>query len=606
MPLAAGRPFTLDEERPGTRAPVAIASYAVWRKTGLSPSFVGSTVRVNGTPFTVVGVTARTFTGTMTLMSPQWWFPLGSYDIIVNEMFKQRTTGLTDRGNYAVNIAGVLKPGVGRVAADKALDAFAKQLDAEYAGTDHDQTFLLASLPRMGVSSQPETESELVSFSALLMLMGALVLVVACLNLANLLLARGAARRREIAIRQALGSGRARIVRQLLVEGLTLAALGAVAGLVIGWWSTRALAAWLSSALPLGIDLIVEPSWRLVMAAVALAVLSTAFFALGPAMALSRPNVNRDLKETPGRPRRRTASALVVMQLAVSLALVAAGGLFVRAAIRAASADPGFSLDHQLIVSIDPSLAGYDQARSRNLFRSALQRVRAIPGVQHASVASMVPFGAMREGRSARLSPGDDPVGGDFLVVGADYFETVGLPLLRGREFTPVEEDPVGQLSGVSPIIIDRHMAEKLFKDADPIGRQVLVQPREGEASQPYEVVGVVAEMRHDLFDQNPRPHLFVPSGPSFRTMMTIHVRTATGLGRRGHAHRHPRRAAPPRPASADHGREHDDAAPRSEHYGMGRPSGGDALQRLRRAGAAAGDDWRLRSEGVRRVAAHA
>jgi hypothetical protein len=119
VPLAAGRPFTLDEERPGTRAPVAIASYAVWRKTGLSPSFVGSTVRVNGTPVTVVGVTARTFTGTMTLMSPQWWFPLGSYDIIVNEVFKQRTTGLTDRGNYAVNIAGVLKPGVGRVAADQ-------------------------------------------------------------------------------------------------------------------------------------------------------------------------------------------------------------------------------------------------------------------------------------------------------------------------------------------------------------------------------------------------------------------------------------------------------------------------------------------------------
>jgi len=529
VPLAAGRPFTLDEERPGTRAPVAIASYAVWRKTGLSPSFVGSTVRVNGTPVTVVGVTARTFTGTMSLMSPQWWFPLGSYDIIVNEVFKQRTTGLTDRGNYAVNIAGVLKPGVGRIAADQALDAFAKQLDAEYAGTDHDQTFLLASLPRMGVSSQPDTESGLVSFSALLMLMGALVLVVACLNLANLLLARGSARRREIAIRQALGSGRARIVRQLLVEGLTLAALGAAAGLVIGWWSTRALAAWLSSALPLGIDVTVEPSWRLAIAAVTLAVFSTALFALGPAVALSRPNVSPDLKETPGRTRRRTASALVVMQLAVSLALVAVGGLFVRAAIRAASADPGFSLDRQLIVSIDPSLAGYDQARSRNLFRSALQRVRAIPGVQRASVASLVPFGAMREGRSARLSPGDDPVGGDFLVVGAGYFETVGLPLLRGREFTPVEEDPVGQLSGVSPIIIDRHMAEKLFKDADPIGRRILVQPREGEASQPYEVVGVVAEMRHDIFDQNPRPHMFVPSGPAFRTMMTIHVRTQPG-----------------------------------------------------------------------------
>ena len=529
VPLAAGRPFTLDEERPGARAPVAIASYAVWRNTGLSPSFVGSTVRVNGTPFTVVGVTARGFGGTMSLMSPQWWFPLGSYDTIVNELFKQRTTGLTDRGNYAVNIAGVLKPGVGRAAADRALDAFATQLDGEYAGTDHDQTFLLSPLPRMGVSTRPQSEPELVSFSALLLLMGALVLIVACLNLANLLLARGSARHREIAIRQALGSGRARILRQLLVEGLTLAAIGAAAGIVIGWWSTRALAAWLTSALPLGIDMVVEPTWRLAIASMLLAVFSTAFFALGPAVALSRPNVSPELKETPGRTRRRTASALVVGQLAVSLALVAVGGLFVRAAIRAASADPGFSLDRQLIVSIDPSLAGYNEARSRNLFRAALERVRAIPGVQRASAASLVPFGPMREGRSARLAPGDDGVGGDFLIVGADYFETIGLPLLRGREFTRAEEDPVSPTRGISPMIIDRHMAEKLFKDADPIGRRMLVQPREGESPQPYEVVGVVAEMRHDIFDEHPRPHMFVPSGPAFRTMMTIHVRTQAG-----------------------------------------------------------------------------
>jgi predicted permease len=529
VPLAAGRSFTLDEERPGARAPVAIVSYAVWRKAGLAPSFVGSTVRINGTPFTVVGVAARGFTGTMTLVSPQWWFPLGSYDIVVHEVFKQRTTGLMDRGNYAVNLAGVLKPGMGRAAVGKALDAFAKQLDAEYAGTDHDQTFLVAGLPRMGVSSEPESESQLVSFSALLTLMGSLVLVVACLNLANLLLARGSARRREIAIRQALGSGRARIVQQLLVEGLTLAVAGAAVGLVIGWWSTRALAAWLSSALPLGVDVVVESSWRLAIAAVVLAVFSTVFFALGPSVALSRPNVTPDLKETPGRTRRRTASALVVGQLALSLSLVAAGGLFVRAAIRAAAADPGFSLDHQLIVSIDPSLAGYDQARSRNLFRAALEHVRAVPGVRLASVASFVPFGALREGRSARLSPGDDSVGGDFLVVGAGYFDTIGLPLLRGREFTPAEEDPVGRSRGVSPMIIDRHMAAKLFKDADPLGRRFLVQARAAEPAQPYEVVGVAAEMRHDIFDADPRPHMFVPFGPAFRTMMTIHVRTQPG-----------------------------------------------------------------------------
>ena len=149
VPLAAGRAFTLDEERPGAGAAVAIASFAVWRNTGFSPSFIGSTIRANGTAFTVVGVTPRGFAGTMSLVSPQWWFPLGSYDSIVSEIFKQRATGLTDRGNYAVNLVGMLKPGTTRAAAEQALDAFAKRLDAEYPGTDHDQTFVLAGLPRI-------------------------------------------------------------------------------------------------------------------------------------------------------------------------------------------------------------------------------------------------------------------------------------------------------------------------------------------------------------------------------------------------------------------------------------------------------------------------
>src|SRR4029077_12586445 len=141
--MARGRAFSLDEERPGAGATVAVASFAVWRNTGFSPTFIGSTVRANGTAFTVVGVTPRGFAGTMSLVSPQWWFPLGSYDSIVGEMFKQRATGLTDRGNYAVITAGILKPGTTRAAADHALDRFAGRLDAEYGGTDHDQTFLL-------------------------------------------------------------------------------------------------------------------------------------------------------------------------------------------------------------------------------------------------------------------------------------------------------------------------------------------------------------------------------------------------------------------------------------------------------------------------------
>jgi predicted permease len=531
--MARGRAFTADEERPGANARIAIASYSVWRRSGFDPALVGSTVRANGSDYMVIGVTPRGFAGTMTLVSPEWWFPLGSFDIVVNEMFKQRATGLTDRGHYALNLAAALRPGVTRDAAEKALDAFGKQLDAEYPGTDKDQTFVLGSLPRMSVSSRPQGDGPVGAVGALLMFMAALVLVVACLNLANLLLARGAARRREIAIRQALGSGRRRIVQQLLVEGLTLSLAGASAGVVLGWWATGALSAWLASVLPLGIEVvIVESSLRLMAAAAGFAIFSTLCFALGPAWSLSRPTVQGDLKGELGstaRVARRfgTAPVLVVGQLAVSLALVAAGGLFVRAAFTAGHADPGFSLVRHLIVSMDPSLAGYDAARTTSVYRSALERVRSLPGVEHASVASIVPFGEFEEGRPIRLKPSDDGVAADFNIVGSEYFETLGMHVLRGREFTRAEEEPG---STTKSVIIDRPLARKLFKDADPIDQPILVSGREGEPAQTRTVVGVVSESKHDMFDIEPKPHVFVPSGSMFRAMMTLHVRTAAGV----------------------------------------------------------------------------
>src|SRR6185369_16634357 len=235
-------------------------------------------------------------------------------------------------------------------------------------------------------------------FSGLLMLMSLLVLVVASLNLANLLLARGAARRKEMAIRQALGSGRWRIVQQLLIEGLMLSTAGAAAGIVIGWWASGAISAFISRALPLGLQIVLEPSLRLIPAAAALALFSTLFFAVGPALSLSRHGVAADLKGELGatvRASRRlgVGSLLVVGQLALSLALVASGGLFVRAAINAANIDPGFSIERHVIVSMDPSMSGSDVARAKAFSRDALARVRAMPGVERASVAAIVPFG---------------------------------------------------------------------------------------------------------------------------------------------------------------------------------------------------------------------
>jgi predicted permease len=356
--------------------------------------------------------------------------------------------------------------------------------------------------------------------------------MVACLNLATLVLARGASRRREIAIRLALGSARARVIRQLVAEGLLLSMGGALCGILAGWWTTSVLTAWLASVLPLGIQVVVLPSWRLIPAAAAFAVLSTVCFALGPSWALTRPDVSVDLKGEVDAARRRSraGSLLVIGQLAASVALVAAGGLFVRSAFKAANPDVGFSFDRQLIVSIDPSLAGFDEARTRTIYRTALDRLRSVPGVDRVSLASTVPFGEFEEVRMVRLAPSDEGIGADFVIVGSEYFETLGLALLRGRGFTPIEADPLGSgPAGPMPAVIDRVLARRLFGDDDPIGRRVLVQRRPEAPAAAHVVVGVSSDMKHDIFDVAPRPHLFVPHGAHFRAFMTLHIRTAPG-----------------------------------------------------------------------------
>ena len=524
--LAAGRPFTSEEERPGAAAPVAIASYAVWRRHNFDPAFLGSTIRINGGNFTVVGIAPRGFAGLFAFVSPQWWLPIGAYDTITNAMFKERDTGLADRQNHALNLAGAVKPGVN---AGPALDAFARSLGAAYPDSDRDRTFLVSKLPRLTISSRPQGDGPIVTVAGLLTLMAALVLAVACLNLANLLLANGSSRRKEIAVRQALGSGRRRIVQQLVIEGLTLSAIGAVCGLIASWWIAAGLAAWLSSVVTFGIDFVVEPSARLGIAAALFAVLSTVLFALGPAWSLSRIDLTNDLKLAPGVVTRRVSSGtmLLVGQLAVSLALVAAGGLFARAAVNATAADGGYPLEHQLVVGLDPSLAGYNEARTRATYTALLDRVRALPGVERASFASTVAFGDIQMSGLAGVPGTEKDVDASLDIIGTDYFETLGLRLLRGRGFTPAEERFE---SPAPPAIVDAGLGRQLFGETDAIGRQIRIRLRRGEEPKLHTIVGIAPPLRHDLFESPPQPHVYVPYGSRFQTMMTLHVRAVAGV----------------------------------------------------------------------------
>ena len=534
VPLAAGRAFSAEEERPGAGIPVAIASDQLWRRAGGDAKFIGSTLTVNAAAVTIVGIAPPGFTGTMAIASPDLWFPLGVYDQIVTDIFKTQSSGIDDRRSEALIVAGRLKPGVSMAAAGPHLEQIANRLAQAYPATDRDRTFTLARLQRLGTSTNPSSKDPLAAVSGMLLLMAALVLVVACLNLANLMLARSAARRKEMAIRLALGGSRARIVRQLLTEGLVLSVAGGMVGLLLAWWTTSLLASSMSSVFPVSVVIDARPDERVFAAAGGFAVLSTIFFALGPAWASSRAELVPDLKTDTrdglargGASRLMSGPVLVISQLAVSLALVTAGGLFVRGALNIATTDPGFSLDRELVVAVDAGMAGYDEARGRAVYRAMLDRLRALPGIEQVSVASTVPFGDMTEGRDVRA--GDRKANPGFVIVGADYFKTLGLPMLRGREFARLEEEPSARAATLA--VINDPLARKLFGDADPIGRQVQVGERERGTERTLEIIGVAPGLRHEIFDVAPVPQIYVASGGPYRASMNVHLRVAGGTG---------------------------------------------------------------------------
>ncbi|HEY2434784.1 MAG TPA: ABC transporter permease [Vicinamibacterales bacterium] len=531
-PLAAGRAFTADEERPGARLPVAVVRHD-------RADLLGHTIKVNTIDFTVVGVAPAGFTGTMALISPELWLPLGMFDVVVNDIFKQKGTGLGDRTADSLVVAGRLKPGVTIAAAGAHLDVLSRQLAQAYPAVNHDQLLTINPLPRLGTSTSPGSDGGVAGAAALLMGLAGVVLLIACLNIANMLLARGSARRREIAIRLAIGGNRARIVRQLMTEGLLLAAGGAAGGLVLAWWSTGALAASLAAVMPLGIEFRPAPDLRVLAATSAFAVLATVLAGLGPALKTSKINLVDDLKALAsgaGSPRRRFSArnVLVVGQIALSLMLLSAGGLFARGALKAAAANPGFSYDRQLLVGIDPSLVQYDEARGRESRRAALERLRRLPGVEAASLASSVPLGEFHEEQQVERLGGPSRadqaarVSAVFRIVGADYFRTLALPMVRGREFTRVEED-----SATAPrvAIVDERFARRLFGADDPIGQLVRFQNTPGSSDnldrQPLEIVGVAAPIRDELFDREAGPAIYVPSGRIYRANTSVHVRAA-------------------------------------------------------------------------------
>ena len=561
VPLARGRAFLTEEEMPGHNTPVAIVSYSYWQKHDLDPNVLGSQLLINGRSFTIVGVTPKGFVGTMQILSPEVWLPMSVYDQVANDFESGNKTTIEDRKGTQLRIMGRLKPGMTASAAKPALEGLAANLEKAYPVEQKDQTFMTAPMSRNSVSNNPGTESGIKVIAPLLLGMAVAVLLVACLNLANMLLARGTARRKEIAIRLALGGTRWRIVRQLLTEGFALAVLGGAGGLVLGLWSSDLLVASMRKLMPLDIVWLSGPKPAILAATFGFCLLGTLMFALGPALKISGSAVVTDLKEHAGEDVVRRSwkflprHPLVVVQIAFSLALITAAALFIRGAGKAASVDTGLKPGASYILEVDASLAGYEPKRAQELYRNLNERLAALPGVEHASISSIVPFGMFELTRKVRraglrLAPDARPAtaaeGLAFEVpwnsVGADYFSTVGLSVVRGRAFTEAEATQPGPKVAV----IDEVLAKKLWPDGDALGQRIQYAGASAQSAQggggahagrsadlneeekkeeTIEIVGIVPATRHALFEKEPAGGIYLPFARGFQSDISFFVR---------------------------------------------------------------------------------
>ncbi|MCX6633291.1 MAG: ABC transporter permease [Candidatus Solibacter sp.] len=534
VPLFRGRVFTAEEERPGSASPAVIVSYSFWKRHGADPAVLGKSLRLNGRWFTVVGITPEGFTGTTALVSAELYAPLGAYEAMVND-FEGRGRTLSARDNHALIALARLRPGATLAATDAELAGVAAAMQKAWPVENKDQTLLVRPLSRLSVSTSPESGKSLAVPAILLLCMAAVVLLIASLNVANMMLARGAARRKEIAIRLALGGGRRDIIQQLLSESLMLALLGGAAGLFIAWWSTGVLVSSMSRLAPIDMVYNAMPDLRVLAATFGFCLFSTLLFGFMPAWNLSRPDLTTDLKDGErGRSSRQRlfsrGNLLVMGQICLSLTLLTAAGLFLRSALRAADMAPGFRIANSIVVELDPALAGYNQTRGRETYRALLGRLKALPGVQSASMAATIPFGIVSNGRSIRRADSDAAEKRNLIscrsnIVDSDYFQTMGIALLRGRSFQPAEAN-----AGTA-IVLDRLAASRLWPDGDALGKFILLDGEAAGKTRAREVVGIVGNVQEHIVGKGDDPHVYFPLGKEYQSEMIVHLKVSSESG---------------------------------------------------------------------------
>jgi predicted permease len=507
-----GRGFLPEEDSTPNGHPVVVLSYRFWKKIGGDRAIVGSTITLNGRVFTVTGVASASFTGVDVGFAPDMWVPISMHQWV-------RPAGDTwfeKRRALLLNVIARLKPGITISEAQAQMKTIARQLEQAYPDVNKERSIALMSLEAakaQGIGG-PNNENENLAqnVSLLLLIAAGSILLIACANVANLLLARATTRQREMAVRLALGAGRGRIVRQLLTESILLGVIGGAGGVLLAYCLGDVLIALLPPT-PVPIVLNPQPDWRVLLFAFVTAVISGVIFGLAPALQTARWDLTQGLRErvsTSGGVinRLNLRNLLVVGQIAVSLLLLIGAGLFLKSFYKAQAIDPGFRTENLDILAIDPLLAGYDQKRGVKLSRAIVDQIKQDPRFVSADLSAWLSLGFGGEARTIVVDGRDandehNRRFANYNPITPGYLETMGIPLLRGRNFN--ERDLEENAAPVA--IIDETMAQQFWPDEDALGRRFrfMVNNRE------VEVVGIARNSKAVTLGETPTPMVYSP-----------------------------------------------------------------------------------------------
>jgi len=512
-----GRGFTPEEGKTPLTHPVVVISHALWqRKFAGDKNMAGRTITLNNTPFTVVGVAPEDFRGTYVGLAFDAYVPFQ-----MHQKFMQGGSRLGQRGNHWFDALAKLKPGVSESEAQAQLRVISKQLSDAYPESNKDVVGQISPIWKAPYGATSVMGPVLIILTAI----AGLVLLIACANVANLLLARASARRKEIAIRVSLGAGRGQLVRQLLTESMLLSSLGGLAALATAFWSWDLLLSFLPTAdLPIALQQN-GLNWKTMVYTFALSLATGLIFGLAPALAASRRDVVSTLKDETsgvvGGGKGRLRSSLVVAQVSLSLILLVSAGLLLRSLANANSLKTGFVAQGVWLGSMDLFPAGYTPDTGREFEKRLLERVSALPGVQIASLARRVPLGFGGNSSNSIEVEGYQPAKDEapfasYNQVSPNYFRTMGIDILRGREFN-AQDARNGQLVAV----INEALAQRYWKDREALGGRI----RFGD--QWLTVVGIARTHKYNRLNEPPRPYLYLALDQYYRPDVTLQVKTA-------------------------------------------------------------------------------